>query len=425
MTNAVAGVFSGPHKRLNIVGVVVLVLGLARVLGQPWLFHIGPTKYWGPPVDFQIYRYGGQFLSHGWALYDGSMPPTNDTLLPFTYPPFSALVFAPLSWLPVRLGAVLMAVVGCVLVWWMIRLLLRRVGCGDLPVGWSLILTAVALQLEPVRITLDLGQVNIVLVALMVADTIAKRPTRLEPYRGLLVGVAAAIKLTPAVVIIYYLARRQWRAAANVVLGFVACTGLAWAVTPSDSYQYWTSTLFDADRIGGLAFIYNEGIAGVLARMGLDETDRSHWWMLATAIATIYCLVLARVLADRGEVELCLLAASAVALLGAPAAWIHHWVLTSVFIVVFLAVGIRARDRVYLGLGVLGLLAQLPGPYLFLPKRDLRELDWSWWQNIYGNLSLIWLVLVLVAAWWLRLSRVRDKWSPTPSDDPDAAVLDK
>ena len=151
-----------PFRRIDVVGAVLLAIGVARVFAQPWLLHVGPAKYWGPPVDFQVYRFGGQFLSHGTPLYDGNVPTINDgQILAFTYPPFSALVFTPLSWLPVRLGAVLMAVVGCVLVWWMIRLLLRRVGCGDLPVGWSLILTAVALQLEPVRITLDLSLIHI------------------------------------------------------------------------------------------------------------------------------------------------------------------------------------------------------------------------------------------------------------------------
>ncbi|MET9200369.1 glycosyltransferase 87 family protein [Gordonia sp. NPDC003585] len=417
-------VFTGAHKRLNIIGAVVLVLGVARVFAQPWLFHVGPIKYWGPPVDFQVYRYGGGFLVDGTHLYDGNVPTINDgQILPFTYPPFSALVFAPLSWLPVRVGAVIMAIAGCLVVWWLIRLLLRRVGCGDLPIGWSMILTAVALQMEPVRITLDLGQVNLLLVALMVADTIwDRRPAWLEPYRGLMVGFAAAIKLTPAVIVIYYLARRQWRAAFNVGLGFLLFSGIAWAITPSDSHKYWTSTLFDADRIGGLAFAYNQGIAGVLARMGLSESDRSHWWLLFTIVAAIYCLVLARVLANRGEVELCLLVASAVALLGAPAAWIHHWVLTSVFILVFLVVGIRARDRVFIGLGVLGLVAQLPGPSLFLPKTGLKELDWNWWQVIYGDLSLIWLLVVLAGAWWLSLTRVQEKWRRTPFPAPDGEL---
>ncbi|MGW0040057.1 glycosyltransferase 87 family protein [Gordonia sp. NPDC003376] len=398
---------------INVIGAVVLVLAIARVFGQPWLWHVGPVKYWGPPVDLQIYRYGGQFLFHGQPLYDGPMPQANDSLLPFTYPPFAALSFVPMSWLPVRLVSVIFLVLGCALTWWLIRILLRRVGCGDLAIGWSMILTGVALQLEPIRITLDLGQINLILAGLVIADTLwDRRPAWAEPYRGVLVGIAAAIKMTPAVLVVYFLVRRQWRAAINVVVGFVVATGIAWLINPSDSWKYWTETVFDPDRIGGLAFIYNQGITGVLARMGMTDHQRSQWWMLLGALAGLYCLVLAWYLARGKEYELCFLAAWAVALLLTPAAWIHHWVLTSVFILVFLTVGIRARNRAFLSLGVLGLIAQLPGPSLFLPSSQLRELDWTWWENLYGNSSLIWLLLVLAVAWWLPFARVRQAWEP-------------
>lgn len=413
---------------INVVGAVVLVLGVCRVFGQPWLVHLGPTKYWGPPVDLQIYRYGGQFLLHGQHLYDGPMPQANDSILPFTYPPFAAVSFVPMSWMPVRLLSVIFLILGCLLTWWLIRILLRRVGCGDLPVGWSMILTGVAFELEPIRITLDLGQINLILAGLVIADTLwDRRPAWAEPYRGLLVGIAAAIKMTPAVVVIYFLARRQWRAAINVVVGFLAATGIAWAITPSDTWKYWTSTVFDPERIGGLAFVYNQGIAGVLARTAMSDSDRSHWWLPLCAIAGLYCLALAWHLAKRREYELCFLAAWAVALLATPAAWIHHWVLTSVYILVFVTIGVRAlrarrgdrRGAVFLGLGILGLIAQLPGPSLSLPSAQLNELRWGWWEIIYGNSSLIWLVLILLISWWLPLTRVREAWEPG-ADGPES-----
>lgn len=426
---------------INLVGAIVLFLGVCRVFGQPWLFHVGPTKYWGPPLDLQIYRYGGQYLLHGLHLYDGLMPQANSSDLPFTYPPFAALLFVPMSWLPVRLLSVIFLIIGCLLTWWLIRILLRRVGCGDLAIGWSMILTGLALELEPIRITLDLGQINLILAGLVIADTLwDRRPARTDPYRGLLVGIAAAIKMTPAVVIIYFLARRQWRAALNVALGFAVATGIAWAITPSDSWKYWSATVFDPDRIGGLAYAYNQGIAGVLARMGMSDTERSHWWLPLCALAGLYCLALSWFLAKREEYELCFLSAWAVALLATPAAWIHHWVLTSVYILVFVTIGVRALwtrrsnhridhrgtrplDRAavaFLVLGILGLVAQLPGPSLSLPSTHLRELRWGWWEVLYGNSSLIWLVLVLLTAWWLPLSRMRQAWAPQPAADSDS-----
>ena len=70
-------------------------------------------------------------------------------------------------------------------------------------VGWLL---PAALFLEPVRNTLNYGQVNVALMALVAADCLAAAP---RWPRGALVGLAAAVKLTPAAFVLFFLLRRD------------------------------------------------------------------------------------------------------------------------------------------------------------------------------------------------------------------------
>ena len=74
----------------------------------------------------------------------------------------------------------------------------------------SALLGVMCMFLEPVRTTLYFGQINLVLMLLVLWDTARGERSRLK---GIGVGIAAGIKLTPAYFILYYLAARQWRAA--------------------------------------------------------------------------------------------------------------------------------------------------------------------------------------------------------------------
>ena len=91
-----------------------------------------------------------------------------------------------------------------------------------------------ALLLEPIRSTLTYGQINALLMALVAFDCLTRAP---RWPRGIGVGIAAAVKLTPAVFLLFFLLRRDLRSAARAGLSFAACTGAGFALAPHDSLE--------------------------------------------------------------------------------------------------------------------------------------------------------------------------------------------
>ena len=78
-------------------------------------------------VDLMVYRDGSPFLLHG-TLYDWHLSEYSEQFaLPFTYPPFAAVVFLPLSWLPWVAVRWLWQVVSVACLWWLVRLSLRLI----------------------------------------------------------------------------------------------------------------------------------------------------------------------------------------------------------------------------------------------------------------------------------------------------------
>ncbi|HJQ46629.1 MAG TPA: glycosyltransferase 87 family protein [Amycolatopsis sp.] len=266
-------------------------------------------------LDLDVYRLGAQALFiHGdpYAV----LPPTRDgTVLPFTYPPFAAIAFAPL--LTVSLDTALFALtvisvlaLGAVvaLCCWHYDKRVPVVGAATLAVQ------AVALFSEPVRATLGFGQVNLLLMLLVAVDTLG--PVK---QRGYLVGLAAAVKLTPVAFILFFLVRKDFRSAARAAGTFAGCALLAWVIAPRSSSHYWTTLVFQEDRVGDPGYIGNQSLRGLIARLGGDQTI----WLLAAAavlVLTAYAIRRAR------HPVPALLACAMGALLVSPVSWTHHWV---------------------------------------------------------------------------------------------------
>ena len=157
--------------------------------------------------------------------------------------------------------------------------------------------------------------------------------------------MAAAIKLTPAVFVVYFLFRRDFKSAARVVVGFVAAGALLWLVRPSASFTYWTKLVFDAGRIGGVDYVGNQSLRGLVTRIGLPETAGNIVWLLAAlAVMALVAVVIVRA----GEPVLALTACALGGLLVSPISWTHHWTWCVPILVLAGYYGVRAwrSDRV-------------------------------------------------------------------------------
>ncbi|WNM33019.1 glycosyltransferase 87 family protein [Streptomyces sp. Li-HN-5-11] len=277
------------------------------------------------PLDLRVYREASPHVLSG-GLYDYALhtgPPI--PLLPFTYPPFAALVFlAParlpwtvlvVLWQTVSVAA-LVVVAGCA-----VRLLPPGPGRRrrDLALLWA----AVGLWLEPVRHTLDQGQVNLLLGAVVIAGLTLPRAAA---GRGAAVGLAAAVKLTPAVAGLYLLATRQWRAAAWSVAAGGAATALGWWVAPRESAHYWSALVTDTRRLGLVWSVRNQSLRGALSRfLGEDATASLAWWA-AVVLVTLLAVHALRAAAARRDALGVLVAAELYGLLVCPVSWSHHWI---------------------------------------------------------------------------------------------------
>jgi alpha-1,2-mannosyltransferase len=267
--------------------------------------------WWSRPhmVDLDVYRAGGRALLAGTPLYDAH--PVGGSL-PFTYPPFAGVACVPLAALP--WGAAKFAITAASLV-----ALLAAARATRVPA--PLVLAAAALALEPVRATLDFGQVNLLLMAMVLLDVLVRKD---RPSAGVLVGLAAAVKLTPLVFIPYLVLVGRRRAAGTAAATFAATVAGGWLLLPADSTRYWFHLVAQPDRVGGVAYAGNQSLLGALSR--LTHTPARPEWALAALVVGVTGLLAAAAVARAGRELAGLVLCAVTGLLVSPISWSHHWV---------------------------------------------------------------------------------------------------
>jgi alpha-1,2-mannosyltransferase len=364
------------------------VLAAAIVIG----LFLGP---WGPKmVDLSVYRLGATTLLHGGDVYSAVLPGSD---LVFTYTVFAALLFVPFSLVPTVVAHVAVLIVSLVALWVILELTVRARGVEG-TLRWSAPLALVAVSAHPVVQTLQFGQINLVIVAMVLADVL---PAHRGRWRGVLVGIAAGIKLVPGVFIVYFLVTGQRRAAVVSALTAAATVGLGFAVAPTSSWEYWTRYAFDADRVGGIAYVTNQSILGIAARLLRDPHPPHTLTLTLSAIVMVAAILIARRLHQLGDR---LAAASTVAvgsLLASPISWSHHWVWFIPCVAAMLPWAGRSRWR-WAAL-IAGTAIIWTGPMQYMPKTELRELHHTLPQeivaNIYGAVALAFLAWAATQAW--------------------------
>ena len=323
-------------------GAVLLVALAVAPLVQYWLTNQPDQRL----VDLDVYRTGGQSVLIGRHVYDTVTPPPQ--LLPFTYPPLGALLAVPLAMMPWPAAqwvwTVLLYVALGVTVAYAFRPVLTRVRAlrrygRAAPLAAGALVAALA-YVMPMRDQIRFGQVGIILVAVCVADCMKPDGGRLP--RGVLVGLAMAVKLTPGVFVIYLWITGRRRAAVTAVGTAVAVTLATLLVIPGDWTDYWFGALFSSDRLGANAGTTNQALRGMLLRTYMPDPVVTALW-LACVIAVVY-------FGYRGARRLSLSGreAAGVAVTGllsvavSPVSWIHH--LTWVIVAIGALAG-AARDR--------------------------------------------------------------------------------
>ncbi|WUD56045.1 mannosyltransferase [Nocardia sp. NBC_00511] len=306
------------HRRL-----AVAALGISVLVRLLWVLLLPNGMNF---VDLHVYVDGSANFGSG-TLYDYTdSSKTPDFPLPFTYPPFAALVFYPLHFLPFGVIAIgwLLATVAALfgVVWLSFEMLvgseaMRESSWRTAAVAW----TAIGLWLEPVRTTLDYGQVNVFLVLLAM---LAVRSTR-SWVSGLLVGAAAGVKLIPAVTGLYFLARRRWAAAVYSALAFAGTIVLTYAISPDETNKYFRELLGDARRIGPVGSATNQSLRGALSRLVGHDVVSGPLWLAAVLVTAVLAFFAWRALASDDRLGT-LLIVQLFGLMVSPISWSHHWI---------------------------------------------------------------------------------------------------
>ena len=324
------------HIRHRVVAIAASILCLVIAFAISYAVY----RHFGAPrneFDLRIYYNALTQWRTGGDLYAYEFPDPVNGWLGFTYPPVAAILMSPMTGLPIRPVVALAGVgifastVGLVLL--SVR---QRVQLGRpqlvLVTGLA---TAAAFCLQPISQTAAYGQVNTILALLVMFDVFVLAP-RGSRWAGVGIGLATAIKLTPAIFLLYLVVSGRWRMLRVAALTAVSATLIAGMCAPIASWRYFTSLLWDSGRVGVLDNTANQSINGTLARFVSPVTpDKIVWFVCALAIVAVGAVRIRRAVAA-GDT---LLAVSITGLLGvlvSPVSWIHHavWIVPAMVVLV-------------------------------------------------------------------------------------------
>ena len=304
-------------------------------------------------LDFRIYMWGGHAVLDDSRLYlslaYGHW---------FTYSPFAAIVFVPVAALPLAVARVLWDLVSVAALGYSCTLILKIAGYRPSPILIAGVVAA-AMALDPVWETLFLGQINLILLALVLTDIWLVSRGSSSAAVGIGVGIAAAIKLTPAIFIVFFLLARRTKAAFVAAGAFIVCGLIGFLVAPHASTLYWEHLSHDTRRVGA-PYISNQSPYGTAIRIAEGQGHIGAWWIIIPLAFAVIGLTAAAALARREDWLGAAAVTGTTGLLVSPISWAHHWV----WILPALVLLVRSGHRIA---AAAGYLLFAVAPFWFTP----------------------------------------------------------
>ena len=365
-------------------------------------------------VDMQVYRFAAERLLAGLDLYSTGLT-GNHTELLFIYPPFAAICATPLALLDSTTAQWLWLVGMLAVLTYAIVRMLTSMGmrAGGALASLAALLVGVIAWLEPLRLTAELGQINVILLVLVAVDLLSR-----GKWSGVGIGLAAGLKLTPALFIVYLLVTRRFRAALVATATFAATVGLGFAVAPTDSTTYWLRGRFDdVNRISHDP-LANTSVSGLLLRLHGSPTMAT----LASVVVAVVAVLLAALAHRRGQEVLALGIVGLACAAASPFSWSHHWVWFAPLVVhlgyrAYVAGSMAAAAAMWL------LCALLGGWIVFTagdtPQAGILSLrpGGVWTEILPGIYVLVFAVTLLGSALWLWRFRADAELGRSPAHD--------
>jgi alpha-1,2-mannosyltransferase len=353
---------------------VVSFVLLPIVISQGHVWPYDPNT-----VDLRVYHLTVEDMVNGHDIYLTSTPGDN---LKFIYPPIAAILMTPLLLGPFLLWQIIWTVLGT----GALLSVLRRV---RVPRGLAMgvIAAALVLVMEPIRTTMGYGQVNTMLMALVVADLLPDDPDRPRRIpRGALIGLAAAIKLTPLLFVVFAVIIWKRRVAVMATVSFAFFTLIAWILLPKESSEFWRSLGKGEVSTAGPVYVGNQSITGALTRWFTEDRTTiiaalaigaAWWWRRGEKVFAVGLVGLATCLAS-------------------PLSWTHHHVWAVILLVAVTMKSSLPGWAVWLS-RAWAIWIALCLPLAVLPYGSHKEVDYTAGQKFVGNLGAT-LGTVLVVA---------------------------
>ena len=387
----------------------VAILGWLALLVPAYRSLVDESGRWVFKLDsFVYYEAVRQWLDGGDLYHWYANPP--QSLWPFTYTPLAAWIISPLTRLSYQSATVLLVIATPLCTAVATHVVLRRSGVGPRTshslAPWIALIGVIAL--EPFPKTMEYGQVNAILMALVAVDLLAI-PVH-SKWRGALSGLAAAIKLTPAVAILVLLVRREWRAAATMVGSAVGLTVLAGLFAPTETRQFFTWAMWDPGRAGFADYSGNQNLKGAIAR-ALPESAWNPTWAVCSLLTVVAAWFLCRRLDRLREADdnagdigpILTLQVSVVMVLGlliSPISWSHHWVWCLPTLMSVGAAAWRWRSTVLGVAGVAGIAVFVLAMQWWFPEQNHVEQGWPAWAKFVGSSYSWWALGCGGSLWW-------------------------
>jgi alpha-1,2-mannosyltransferase len=353
----------------------------------PYIIQYGKLIPWQPStIDLQVYVYAVKDMLAGKDIFDTTTPFWN---LYFIYPPIAAILMTPLAFGPYVFWQVVWTA-GLV---WAQQSVLKR--CGA-PRGWKLGLIGIAvlLAMEPIRTTLGYGQVNTVLMALVVADLLPDAPgERRRIPQGSLIGLATAIKLTPALFVVFAFLIGKSRVAITAMISFAVFTGIGAVLLFGETLMFFGGLAGGETRTASPLYAGNQSLLGVFFRLGdTSRTTTLAGLAVSAVLAVLGCLVAAHWW-RHGEKVFAVALVGLTTCLASPLSWTHHYVWILPMAMAVLSSGVPRWARYVGGFWVVWVSICLP--LAVLPYGGGRERQFDFLQQLVANLGPI-LGLILV-----------------------------
>lgn len=371
-------------------------------------------------VDLHVYVGGAAALDRPGTLYSFVYAEqTPDFPLPFTYPPFAALVFYPLSRLPFGVVAFCWQLGTVAALYGVVRMSQRLVGTPSRTLSdrrHAMLWTALAIWLEPLRSTFDYGQVNVFLVLALLAAAASTRWW----VSGPLIGLAAAVKLTPAISGLYFAGIRRWRTVLCAAAVFIGAATVSIVVIGQQARYYFTDLLGDASRVGPIGTSFNQSWRGGVSRIVGYDAGYGPPVLVGIALTALLAVLAWRALGSgpdgapshgtsaRREGNSrdrlgSLLVVQLFGLLLSPISWTHHWVwLVPLMLWLLTGPWCERPGARLLGWGWLALtLVGVPW-LLSFAQPTIWEVGRPWYLAWLG---LVYVVATLVTLGWIALGR--------------------